>query len=318
MKAPQTPASANHAGLYRPGRRTYGPFALLLILLASPMAIAEVLSPPPIPADPWANGVGIDSPLGILIGQTSFFPESYSWMAIERYSHATGRPLFAWDFDLGAHVVIAHHPLFVISGLARLLYQNEVTGDIRFSINPSAIVTDLHLRARFPQLPLEPAVWYRHDCKHDIARQRRDLIHDVIGANARYRFAREFASGAVVAVDLLGTLEYQIPLIFQDYEANGNVAAAFLSVQPSIDLGTLDVFLETRGSILLDDPDSDLAPAGQWRFDGLVRAGVSWPDQDQGATVYAQLEHITDPWRMAVAETEPVTVFSVGLIFAGR
>ncbi len=299
--------------------------AALLALFLPSLLPAEVLSPPPIPLDPWAgrgevsSAPSSDAPTrGTMIGRAAVFSEVYGWMGLERYQFETGRPLFAWDFDLGAHVLFVDHPAVAVSGLARLLYQNQSVGDIRFSIDPSAIVTDLHLRARFPNVLFEPTVWYRHDCKHDIARQRRDPIHDAIGVNGRYRFETEVGGGLLLSVDTLLTLEYQLPLVFQDYEASPDVASGYLSIRQALEMRHLTVFIEARGALLIDDPESELATSGAYRTDGLVRLGVSWPDNAQGATLYAQAEYISDPWRLAVDESEPAAVYSVGLIFAGR
>ena len=324
--------------------------ALLFLFLAATvphMLSAEVRSPPPVPMDPWvetAPGVGA-------------FPAGHGWLGLERYVPESGEPLFAWDFDQGYHLVLYGGDGVTVSGLGRLLYQNESVPGRRFGIDPSAIVTDLHLRARFHTLPLSPAVWYRHDCKHDIARKRSDLIHDVLGVSIEERLhlwgsagrgvstaagtadgsrahaadgsprtgptrpgsssraSRRSEFSTVIRLDL----EYDLPLVFQNYEANANIATAHLTLRPELELGHSRpvLFAEARGSVLMDDPESDFATAGRVRLDGLVRAGVSWPERTRGTTIYGQLERISDPWRLTPAQSEPAVLYSFGLILSG-
>ncbi|MFW5729673.1 MAG: hypothetical protein ACOCYG_08405 [Spirochaetota bacterium] len=271
---------------------------------------------------------------------TRAFPAAHGWLGLERHLPASGEPLFAWDFDLGYHLVLYGGDRVTVSGLGRLLYQNEGVPGRRFGLNPSAIVSDLQLRARFPQLPLNPALWYRHDCKHDIARKRIDLIHDVLGVSLEERFhlwsgapfdrtdgraagAPPERSSRRAAVEIATwvrlTVEYDLPLIFQDYEANANVATAHLAVRPELDLGGTRpvLFAEARGSVLVDDPESDFATAGRVRLDGLARAGVSWPERNRGTTLYGQVERVTNPWRLPPEQSEPVVIYSVGLMLSG-
>lgn len=293
--------------------------AIWTLLFFAGQGHAEVLSPPPVPVDPWASGPE-PTPRGL-------FPEGYGWLGLERYVPEYGAPLFAWDFDMGVHLLLYAGQSVQISGLGRLLYQNESVPNKRLGIDPSAIVTDLQLRARFPEVPLTPAVWYRHDCKHDIARKRRDTIHDVVGLSLQERLSFRDLSGrtrrrssavrssALIRLDL----EYDLPLIFQDYQANANIATGHLTLRPEISFGRRYpvLFVEARGSLLVDDPDSAFATAGRFRTDGLVRAGLSWPERRRGVTVYAQLEAISDPWRQSVAQSEAVTLLSFGLMLAG-
>ncbi len=319
--------------------RAVFPALLFVTALVPQMLDAEVLSPPPVPMDPWVETAS---------GVVGAFPAGYGWLGLERYIPEGDDPLFAWDFDLGYHLVLYGGDRFTVSGLGRLLYQNESVPGKRFGIDPSAIVTDLQLRARFPTLPLTPAVWYRHDCKHDIARSRSDLIHDVLGLSIEERLHLWGNPGGDAskpprttdAVGVQGTadlpraadapdtafstlirldLEYDLPLIFQNYEANANVASAHLTVRPELDFGAARpvLFAEARGSVLVDDPESDFATAGRVRLDGLVRAGISWPERTRGATLYGQFERITAPWRRAPAQSEPAAVYSFGLILSG-
>lgn len=294
--------------------------AVWILLSFAGQGHAELLSPPPVPLDPWASERGANL--------TGVFPESYGWLGLERYIPEYGAPLFAWDFDLGVHLLLYAGRSVQISGLGRLLYQNESVANKRLGIDPSAIVADLQLRARFPQLPLSPAVWYRHDCKHDIARKRRDTIHDVLGLSLQERVSLRDLSGSRgrSSPDLRAStlirldLEYDLPLIFQDYQANANIATGHVTLRPEISFGRQYpvLFAEARGSLLLDDPTSAFATAGRLRTDGLVRLGLSWPERGRGVTVYAQLEAISDPWRRSVAQAEAVTLLSFGLMLTGR
>ena len=112
------------------------------------------------------------------------FPATYSWLGVKRYTYDT-----------------AHHCSPTISTSAPTCCSSEiVTSESRHSAESSsrarplpiaacrAVVTDLQLRLRLRGLPLRPAVWYRHDCKHDMEREsRRQAIHDVLGASSRGR-----------------------------------------------------------------------------------------------------------------------------------
>jgi hypothetical protein len=202
-----------------------------------------------------------------------------------------------------------------------LLYQNRGVEGTRFGIDPTAILTDLHLRVRAKGLPVTPTFWYRHDCKHDIATApRRDIIHDALGLSIEDR--RPWGGTGDPwrgAFTYRVTAEYDLPLIFQDYQANANVASFHLALRPELVIGASGMVLcaEARGSLLVDDETSEFATAGGTRLDGLARVGLSWPDTSRGATLYAQLERISDPWRLAVAESEPVSLLSFGLMLGG-
>jgi hypothetical protein len=310
------------------------------VLGAAPLH-AEALSPPPVPIDPWAQEqVAGDEQRGNAAASsdersstipTGFFPAVHAWLGLERYSYNTGHPRFAYDFDLGAHMLLYGGRRATLSGLGRLLYQNRGVEGMRFGIDPTAILTDLHLRLRIRELPVTPTLWYRHDCKHDIATApRRDVIHDALGISIEDR--RRWSGGYRFTYRL--TAEYDLPLIFQNYQANANVASFHLALRPELLIGTAGaiagatdarrlhassavVFAELRGSLLIDDPVSDFATAGRTRMDWLARAGLSWPDASRGATLYAQVERITDPWRLSVSESQAATLLSVGLMLGG-
>ncbi len=274
------------------------------------------------PIDPWADPAERSSAI-----PTGFFPAVHAWLGLERYNYHTGHPHFAYEFDLGAHTVLYGHERFAVSGLGRLLYQNQGVEGARFGLDPTAILTDLHLRLRIRGLPVTPTLWYRHDCKHDIATApRRDVIHDALGISIQDgRLWNGGTGGLGYRFTYRLTAEYDLPLIFQDYEANANVASFHLALRPELLIGTtrpgaasaMLVFAELRGSMLIDDPTSQFATAGGTRTDWLTRVGLSWPDARRGATLYAQLERITDPWRLSVSESQARTLLSFGLMLGG-
>ncbi|MFO7781260.1 MAG: hypothetical protein R6W94_06480 [Spirochaetia bacterium] len=287
--------------------------ALLLAALFLPAAPAagEVLAPPPAPLYPWAEEAPAD------IGDpTGAFPATYSWLGVKRYTYDTGAPLFSYDLDLGAHIMMYGNRHVGVSALGRILFQSQTAPGRPLYLDPSAVVTDLQLRLRLRRLPLRPAIWYRHDCKHDMEREsRRQAIHDVLGAGFTHRLAvLEGPPGLDLVTDI--ATEVFVPPIFQDERTSAAIAAGYLSLRPEIELspGGPTVFTEFRGALLVDDPDSVHAVAGALRVDASGRVGISWPEPTGGVTAYLELERLTDAKKRPPEETEPHVLLSFGVV----
>ena len=287
--------------------------ALLLatLLLPATPAVGEVLAPPPVPLDPWT-----ETPAADLTDPEGAFPATYSWLGVKRYTYDTGAPLFSYDLDLGAHMLLFGNRHVGVSALGRILFQSQTAPDRRLYLDPSAVVTDLQLRLRLRRLPLRPAVWYRHDCKHDMEREsRRQAIHDVLGAGFTRRLnVFEGPPDFDVVTDFAA--EVFVPPIFQDERTSAAVAATYLSLRPEIELATGEptVFTELRGALLVDDPDSVHAVAGALRIDAAGRVGISWPEPTGGVTAYLELERLTDATKRPPEETEPHVLLSFGAV----
>ncbi|MFP4373318.1 MAG: hypothetical protein ACLFPO_03230 [Spirochaetaceae bacterium] len=306
-------------------RHRFLPAMLLASFLLSAMpAAGEVLAPPPVPLDPWAETPGADA-----THPDGAFPATNSWLGVKRYTYDTGAPLFSYDLDLGAHMLMYGNRHVGVSALGRILFQSQTAPDRPLYLDPSAVVTDLQLRARLRSLPLQPAIWYRHDCKHDMEREsRRQAIHDVLGAGFTRRFAlSEEAPLLDVVTDLRA--EVFVPPIFQDERTSAAVAAGYLSLRPELRIarggrdGRRDgrpggegstLFTELRGAVLVDDPDSVHAVAGALRVDAAGRVGISWPEPTAGMTAYLQLERLTDAKKRPPEETETHVLLSFGLV----
>ncbi|MFP4232055.1 MAG: hypothetical protein ACLFRR_09435, partial [Spirochaetaceae bacterium] len=261
------------------------------------------------------------------------FPAGFTWISAKRYTRQTGEPQFAYDLDIGSHVLFYGDRNLAVSGLGRMIFQSRMPPDRPFYLDPSAVVTDLQLRARFRSLPFEPAVWYRHDCKHDMEREtRRQAIHDVLGAGMTERLWLIAAPGSLsdradddsssrhrrgrrLSLLIDAAVEGYVPPLFQDERTAANRAAGYLLLRPELSpRGTeVTVFLETRGAVLVDDPDSPHATAGAVRLDGQARLGAVWPRPERGLTVYLELERLTDSWRRPPEETSPHTLISFGM-----
>ncbi|MGM0675707.1 MAG: hypothetical protein ACQETQ_13520 [Spirochaetota bacterium] len=318
----------------KPVRHVVLPLVALVLTLGSTPASAEVLAPPPVPLDPWAAPRAPAAPRTATAGKseapeeterlrshdderlTGAFPATYSWLGIKRYTYDTGAPLFSYDLDLGAHILFYGNEHLLVSGLGRMLFQSQTAPGRPLYLDPSAVVTDLQLRARFPALPLRPALWYRHDCKHDMEREsRRQAIHDVIGAGAAHRFSPVAGKpGLELLVDV--SAEAYVPPIFQDKRTSANRAAGYLLVRPELAIhpGGPIVFTEVRAGLIVDDPDSAHATAGLLRRDASGRIGISWPEPTGGMTGYVEVERLTDPWRKPPQETESHVLVSFGAI----
>ena len=281
-----------------------------LFLPAAPVA-AEVLAPPPVPLYPWAEEAPAD------IGDpTGAFPATYSWLGVKRYTYDTGAPLFSYDLDLGAHIMLYGSPHVGVSALGRILFQSQTAPGRPLYLDPSAVVTDLQLRLRLRRLPLRPAVWYRHDCKHDMEREsRRQAIHDVLGAGFTHRLG---VLGGPPGLDLVTDVatEVFVPPIFQDERTSASIAAGYLSLRPEVELaaGGPTVFTEFRGALLVDDADSVHAVAGAVRVDAAGRVGISWPEPTGGVTAYLELERLTDAKKRPPEETEEHVLLSFGIV----
>lgn len=281
-----------------------------LLLPAAPVA-GEVLAPPPVPLFPWAEAAPAD------IGDPEgAFPATYSWLGVKRYTYDTGAPLFSYDLDLGAHIMMYGNRHVGVSALGRILFQSQTAPDRPLYLDPSAVVTDLQLRLRLRRLPLRPAVWYRHDCKHDMEREsRRQAIHDVLGAGVTRRFAVVDGPSRLDLVTDIAA-EVFVPPIFQDERTSAAIAAGYLSLRPEVELaaGGPTVFTEFRGALLADDPDSVHAVAGALRVDAAGRVGISWPEPTGGVTAYLELERLTDAKKRPPEETEEHVLLSFGIV----
>ncbi|NBF40428.1 MAG: hypothetical protein GVY14_08425 [Spirochaetes bacterium] len=298
------------SGRGSPGRLLQALVLAALYLPAAPVA-AEVLAPPPAPLYPWAEAAPAD------IGDPGgAFPATYSWLGVKRYTYDTGAPLFSYDLDLGAHIMIYGNRRVGLSALGRILFQSQTAPGRPLYLDPSAVVTDLQLRLRLRRLPLRPAIWYRHDCKHDMEREsRRQAIHDVIGVGFTQRIdVLEGPPGLDLVTGV--TAEVFVPPVFQDERTSAAIAAGYLSLRPEVELaaGGPTVFTELRGALLVDDPDSVHAVAGAVRVDAAGRVGLSWPEPTGGITTYVELERLTDAKKRPPEETESYVLLSFGVV----
>jgi hypothetical protein len=186
---------------------------------------------------------------------------------------------------------------------------------------PAAIYTDLELTLRAKASVVDIALWYRHDCKHDIETfYGRDAVHDGIGASASLPRGSWRWGGSRISSDLSaqGGCEVFFPPIFQSVDAEPDRFKLFavLDWEPLVAPGVPPVFLQANAALLYRTTDTRVTVTEPWNLDWSLAAGLRTPRRAGAGTgrlgLYMKVERVSDDW-MSI-EPLPLVLVSGGIL----
>jgi hypothetical protein len=281
---------------------------LTLVLFAPVAAMAEAFPNPPLSPTQASDARG-------------FMPSASTWMGFRHFVPAPGGEMHSHDFDLGVEFALYRFGGLSIGGNARQSLLTQLHPDGQWLFWPAAIYTDLGLRLLAEIQPVELALWYRHDCKHDIeAYYGRDAVHDGVGASASLRRISWLWGGSRMRADLGAQAGCEIffPPIFQSVDAEPDRLRLFamLDLEPLVVPGVPSVFLQASASLILRTADTRVSVTQPWSLDWSASAGLRTPRRvESGAgrlALYAKIERVSDDWMGLVPQ--PLLLISGGIL----
>ncbi len=215
------------------------------------------------------------------------------------------------NLDLGADFVFYRSGRFSIGGTARQSLLTRLHPDGQWMFWPAAISTDLGLRLLAEIQPVTLALWYRHDCKHDIETfYGRDAVHDGVGASASLRRISWRWGGSRVGADLgaQGGCEVFFPPIFQSVDAEPDRFKLFAALdwEPLVAPGVPSVFLQANATLLYRATDTRVTVVEPWTLDWSASAGIRAPRRTETGVgrlgLYVKVERVSDDWMSLVPQ----------------
>ncbi|WP_455381165.1 hypothetical protein [Salinispira pacifica] len=275
------------------------------LLLAVGSLWAQAIIPPPVPLYP-------------VFGRTTLFPAADVWLSLNQYPTNLQYQPFRWIFDTGTSLPILRAPGFELEGASRLIFRFQPAAGSEWMFYASDLITNLELQGWFRIGGLDLGVGYRHDCKHDVEQSRGRLIildsvalsvtHHPIELNlGRSQHMRLY--GVADAVLALPTIFQAGPAEPERFRIDGRIHLDALELGSSATL-----FAEGGAALSIRSTETGVAGIEPLNLDWHVRIGVHAPSASHGASLYLQVERLTDPWTLP--EAIPVTLFSIGLTLA--
>jgi hypothetical protein len=281
---------------------------LTLVLFAPVAATAEAFPNPPLFPSQASDARG-------------FMPSTSAWMGFRHFVPAPGGEMHSHDLDLGVDFLLHRYGSFSIEGHARQSLLTRLHPDGQWLFWPAAIYTDLGLRLLAEVQPVELALWYRHDCKHDIESYGgRDAVHDGIGASGSLRRISWLWGGSRTQADLGAQAGCEIffPPIFQSVDAEPDRLKLFamLDWEPLVVPGMPSVFLQASSSLILRTAETRVTVTEPWSLDWSASAGFRTPRRAGTSagrlSIYAKIERVSDDWMGLVPQ--PLLLISGGIL----
>lgn len=283
--------------------------AILTLVVFAPVAgTAQAFPNPPLSPPQASDAMG-------------FMPSASAWMGFRHFVPAPGGEMHSHGFDLGADFRLYKYGSFSIEGTARQSLLTRLHPDGQWLFWPAAIYTGLGLRLLAEILPVELALWYRHDCKHDIETYYgRDAVHDGVGASASLRRVSWLWGESRIGADLgaQGGCEVFFPPIFQSVDAEPDRFKAFamLDWEPVVLDGMPSVFLQAGASLILRTDDTRVVVTEPWTLDWSASAGLRTPRRAESGpgrlSLYAKVERVSDDWMSLTPQ--PLLLISGGIL----
>jgi hypothetical protein len=283
--------------------------AILTLALFAPVgAPAEVFPNPPLSPPQASDARG-------------FMPSALAWMGFRHFVPVPGGEMHSHNLDLGVDFVFYRDGSFSIEGNARQSLLTRLHPDGQWLFWPAAIYTDLGLRLLAEIRPVELALWYRHDCKHDIETYYgRDAVHDGIGASASLPRGSWRWGGSRISSDLgaQAGCEVFFPPIFQSVDAEPDRFKAFAMAdwEPLVVPGMPSVFLQASSSLNMRTTDTRVTVTEPWTLDWSLAAGLRTPRRAGAGTgrlgLYMKVERVSDDWMSL--EPLPLVLVSGGIL----
>ena len=281
---------------------------LIIVLFAPVGAPAEAFPNPPLSLPQAGDARG-------------FMPSASAWMGFRHFVPAPGGEMHSHDLDLGVDFVLYRDGTFCIGGNARQSLLTRLHPDGQWLFWPATIYTDLGLRLLAEIRPVELALWYRHDCKHDIETYYgRDAVHDGVGASASLRRVSWLWGGSRISSDLGAQAGCEIffPPIFQSVDAEPDRFKAFamLDWEPLVVPGVPAIFFQASASLILRTADTRVTVTEPWTLDWSASAGLRTPRRAESGPgrlgLYLKVERVSDDWMDLVPQ--PLLLVSGGIL----
>jgi hypothetical protein len=283
--------------------------AILTLALFAPVAgMAEAFPNPPLSPIQASEASG-------------FMPSASAWMGFRHFVPGPGGEMHSHNLDLGVDFVFYRYGSISIGGTARQSLLTRLHPDGQWMFWPAAIYTDLGLRLLAEIEPATLALWYRHDCKHDIeTNYGRDAVHDGVGASASLRRVSWLWGGSRIGADLAAVAgcEFFFPPMFQAVDAEPDRFKAFasLDLEPLVAPGMPSPFLQADATLLYRTADTRVTVTEHWTLDWSASTGLRTPRRAGAGAgrlgLYVKLEKVTDDW-MSLAP-RPLLLVSGGIL----
>ncbi len=284
--------------------------ALITVLLGALFGVAgacgQAIVPPPFPSD-------------ASYGPTQLFPAAGGWLSLNQYPQNLQDQPFRWIFDTAVTVPFVRTQRFLLGGSSRLIFRFSPEGRNETMFIAQDLITNLVLSGSFALGDFNLAAAYAHDCRHAVDNSSgRLIIQDSLHLSLSHRpiVIQWGGSGAHSSIWPEAEAMIALPDLFQSGPAEPDQLR--LSARLHIDAvelaGSAWLFLEGGAACTLRSQSTPVAVENPLNLDWHARIGLHAPSARHGASLYAQLERITDPWTTASAA--PVTLFSIGLTLA--
>lgn len=284
--------------------------SLLLIVLGAVFGVAgasgQAIEPPPFPT-------------GADFGPAQLFPSAAGWLSLNQYPQNLADQPFRWIFDTAVTIPIVRTPGFVLGGSSRLIFRFSPEGRNETMFVAQDLITSLMLSGSIALGNFDLGAAYAHDCRHGVDNSSgRLIIQDSLHLSLAHKpiVITWGSSGAYSSIRPEADVMIALPDLFQSGPAEPDQlrVAARLHINAVKLAGSAWLFIEGGAACTLRSRDTPVPVSNPLNLDWHARMGVHAPSAGHGASLYAQIERITDPWTTLTAA--PVTLFSIGLTLA--
>jgi hypothetical protein len=284
---------------------------VLVFLLSLPLqpGFSQALLLPPLPSQEFSTAQGL-------------LPQVSPWMEFRHFPAESGGTFHSHVLDFGSTITIYALGPFSLDGMVRQILLTRLHPESEWLFWLAALYTDLRLAIHAAAGPLDFALAYRHDCKHDIELfLGRDAAHDTIALTIgvpRLQWtwlAADMESRLTAVADAA----WNIPLVYQYVapEPDRFTLSADLDWEPLRVPGWPVAFVAGGLAVIGRGRDTRVTVLSILALDWHVRAGVRLAGKEAGAgtlAAYGQLQSLSDDWMSL--EPVPATMFSFGLLIA--
>lgn len=269
---------------------------------------------------PEATRLAFYPPEALFTDRPCVFPAFSSWMLLDHTLNQAETTNTAHCFDTGSFFTFYADERFSFAGLAREMFQFRASPEDEWRFWARALVTDLRLSLSVNISPFVASAGYRHDCKHDIEKKQREVIHDSAFLQARFPLTRITALVPTLNMHIGMLLEGETNLktIFQEGPEESD-RARFTAEGEFIPCATGDglfsTFVNGRVSLINRAQVLRVSVASNWNVDALMRTGVELHTGMGGVRLSYSLERITDDWTNLNPTPQTISSISLHLLY---